>query len=188
MTDSLRNIFQIKISLIGAKPPIWRRLLVTSSTDLSKLHDIIQIAMGWTDTHLHQFIANESRYGVPDPDWDDGTVPESGVRIGSLLKKPKDHIVYEYDFGDGWEHRLEVEKVLPFTPESIIPACIAGKNCCPPEDVGGVWGYSDFLEAYKDNEHTEHENMKKWIGGFFDPTEFDLDEINQVLREEHGTA
>jgi len=77
---------------------------------------------------------------------------------------------------------------LPFTPESITPACIAGRNCCPPEDVGGVWGYADFLEAYKDSEHPEHENMKEWVGGFFDPNEFNLDEINQVLREEHGTA
>src|SRR5210317_574177 len=109
MTEPLRNILQIKLSLIGAKPPIWRRLLVTSSTDLSKLHDIIQITMGWTDTHLHQFIVNESRYGVPDPDWEDGTISEKGIRIGSLLKTPKDQIIYEYDFGDGWEHELELE-------------------------------------------------------------------------------
>jgi len=188
MTEPLRNILQIKLSLIGAKPPIWRRLLVTSSTDLSKLHDIIQITMGWTDTHLHQFIVNESRYGVPDPDWEDGTISEKGIRIGSLLKTPKDQIIYEYDFGDGWEHELELEEIFPFTSKTITPACTAGRNSCPPEDVGGVWGYSDFLEAYKDNQHPEHENMKEWIGGYFDPTEFDLDEINQVLREEHGTA
>lgn len=181
MAESLRQIFQIRISLIGSQPPIWRRVLVSSSTDFPKLHEIIQVVMGWTDSHLHQFLVNDKRYGVPDPDWNDGTITEDGVRIGSLLKNPKDHIIYEYDFGDGWEHRLELEKILPFSTSAKIPSCIAGENSCPPEDVGGVWGYSEFLEAYTDSHHPEHENMKEWIGEEFDPTEFELDVINQVL-------
>lgn len=106
--------------------------------------------MGWTDSHLHQFLVGDVRYGVPEPDWNDGTILESGIRVGELLKKSKDWIVYEYDFGDSWEHRVELEKINPFTVEAITPICAGGRKSCPPEDVGGVWGYSDFLDAYKE--------------------------------------
>jgi len=188
MAESLRKVFQIKVSLIGAKPPIWRRLLVTSSTGLSAIHNITQIAMGWTDSHLHQFIVGNTRYGVPDPDWDDGTIPEASMRVGDLLKKPKDWIIYEYDFGDSWGHRIELEKILSFTPDIVMPVCTGGRKCCPPEDVGGVWGYSEFLEVYRDNNHPEHEEMLEWVGEYFDPENFDLDEVNEILSEEHGTA
>jgi hypothetical protein len=188
MAEPLRKIFQLKVSLIGSKPPIWRRLLVTDSTDLAEFHDIVQTVMGWTDSHLHQFVVGDVRYGIPDPDWDDETICEKDVRIGSALKKPKDWLVYEYDFGDGWEHRVELEKVLPFSPDTDTPVCTGGKNSCPPEDVGGVWGYSDFLEAYKDSSHPEHENVMEWVGEYFDPNEFNIDVVNALLREERGTA
>lgn len=158
------------------------------STDLAEFHSIVQTVMGWTDSHLHQFIIGDIRYGIPDPDWDDGTIPENGIRIGSILKKPKDWLVYEYDFGDGWEHRVKLEKALPFDPEAVTPLCIEGQKSCPPEDVGGVWGYSDFLEAYKDRSHPEHDNMMEWVGEYFDPDEFNVDVVNAILREEHGTA
>ena len=106
MPRNLRNLYQIKVSLNDVKPPIWRRLLISSTTNLAKLHNIIQVAMGWTDTHLHQFIVGNERYGIPDPDFEDGTKSEDKIRIGTLLKKEKQWIIYGYDFGDDWEHKI----------------------------------------------------------------------------------
>jgi hypothetical protein len=184
MAQNLRDLYQIKVSLTGVKPPIWRRLVISSTTDLGGLHEIIQIAMGWTDTHLHQFVVADERFGVPDPDFEDGIIPENGIRIGSLLKKEKQWITYEYDFGDGWEHKIVLEKILPYTPGKIVPKCIGGRRGCPPEDVGGVWGYKEFLTAYKDKTHPEHEEMVEWAGEYFDPERFDPAEINQIFSGE----
>ena len=181
MATNLRDVFQIKVSLVGAKPPIWRRLLVSSATDLGELHEVIQIAMGWTDTHLHGFEAGGKQYCGPDPDLDDGGLSEHGVRIGSLLKRAKQWITYEYDFGDGWEHRIELEKILPFVSDEIVPRCVGGRRGCPPEDVGGIWGYREFLEVYKDETHPAHKEMVEWAGEYFDPERFDPAEVNQIL-------
>jgi len=181
MTKSLRNLYQIKVSLNDVKPPIWRRLLISNATNLAELHEIIQIAMGWTDTHLHQFTVENDRYGVPDPDYDDGTKPEGGVRIGSLLKEEKEWLVYEYDFGDGWTHKIILEKILPYEAGEVEPRCIGGCRRCPPEDVGGPWGYMDFLEIYEDKTHPEHEEMVEWAGDYFDPDGFDENEVNKIL-------
>ena len=106
MAQNLRDLYQIKVTLNGVKLQIWRRLLISSATDLAELHEILQIAMGWTDSHLHQFVAGDEAFGVPDPDFEVGTRSEDGIRIGSLLRKEKEWITYEYDFGDGWEHKL----------------------------------------------------------------------------------
>ena len=184
MAQNLRDLYQIKVSLNGVKPPIWRRLLISSTTDLGELHEIIQIAVGWTDTHLHLFVAGGDRFGVPDPEFEDGTIPEDGIRIGSLLKKEKQWITYEYDFGDGWEHKIVLEKILPYKPGETVPKCIAGRRGCPPEDVGGVWGYKEFLEAYKDKTHPEHGEMVEWAGEYFDPERFDPAEINEIFSDE----
>ena len=182
-TKSLQKIYQIKVTLTGSKPPIWRRLLVSSLITLSKLHKVLQIAMGWTDSHLHQFIAYGRFYGQPDPDFDFEVLDESKVRLDSLLKKDKDSITYEYDFGDSWEHKIELEKVLPFDPKITLPVCIKGKRACPPEDVGGIWGYQSFLHAIRDPNHPEHEEYLEWIGEEFDPEYFNVDKINELLAE-----
>ena len=184
MAQRLRDLYQIKVSLNGAKPPIWRRLVIFSAMDLEELHDVLQIVMGWTDSHLHQFIAGDERYGVPDPNFENGTIPERGVRVGALLKKEKQWMTYEYDFGDGWEHKIVLEKVLPYESGARVPKCIGGRRGCPPEDVGGIWGYAEFLEAYEDKNHPEHEEMMEWAGEYFDPERFDLSEINEILSGE----
>ncbi|MDH3772331.1 MAG: plasmid pRiA4b ORF-3 family protein [Nitrospirota bacterium] len=184
MAKNLRNVYQIKVSLDGVKPQIWRRLLISSTTDLGELHEIIQIAMGWEDSHLHQFVVGDARYGVPDPEFDDGIIPEESIRISSLLKKEKEWIAYEYDFGDGWEHNIVLEKILPYTLGETVPKCVAGRRGCPPEDVGGVWGYQEFLEIYKDPKHPEHERMVEWAGEYFDPERFDQAEINEIFSGE----
>jgi hypothetical protein len=182
-TKQSRSIYQIKISLIGAKPPIWRTVLVPSDLDLENFHNVIQVAMGWEDSHLHQFIANEKFYGTPDDDFGMEIEDESKYKLSQLLKNEKDTITYEYDFGDSWEHKILLEKVLPFDSKNALPVCIKGKRACPPEDCGGIWGYEDLLEAISNPNHPEHEDMLEWLGGEFDPEEFDLEEINDDLAE-----
>ncbi len=184
MATSLRHILQVKVSLNYTKPPIWRRLLVDSAMPLSDLHIALQIAMGWTNSHLHMFVSGAQRFGIPDPDFDldDSMIDEAGVRVGQLLKAEKQSLIYEYDFGDDWAHTIKVEKVLPFTPGETLPRCTGGRRCCPPEDVGGVGGYQDFLEKYLDSSHPEHEAMLEWAGDDFDPEDFDREEVNDFLQ------
>lgn len=177
------QIFQLKITLMNIKPPIWRRLEVKSDTTLYKVHDIIQIAMGWEDAHLHQFEKDGTLYGVPDPDFDMDLKSERRVRLNQLLVAEKDKLRYEYDFGDGWLHELRLEKILAPEPGVRYPRCTKGKGACPPEDVGGVWGYAEFLEAINNPKHPEHENFLEWIGEeSFDPEAFDLEAVNANLR------
>lgn len=184
MARALRKIYQLKVSLKDAKPPIWRRFLIESSVALPRLHVALQIIMGWTDTHLHQFVAGNRCFGVPDPEWDLSEMrDEKKGRLNQLLKKEKNSISYEYDFGDGWEHKITLEKIMPFDDDAVLPLCIKAKGACPPEDVGGIWGYYDFLEALDDPEHPKHEEFKEWVGGDFDPDAYDIDEINELLME-----
>jgi hypothetical protein len=177
-------IYQIKVTLEESKPPIWRRLLVPSDITLADLHRIIQAAFGWWDYHLHQFIIAETYFGVPDPDYDDFREmhDESRIRLNQITRREGFAFRYEYDFGDSWLHRVLVEKILPPKPGQGYPLCVKGRRACPPEDVGGMWGYYDFLEAIQDPEHEEHDECLEWIGGEFDPDAFDLDEINDALR------
>jgi hypothetical protein len=178
------QIYQIKVTLEDSKPPIWRRILVRSDVNLEVLHYTLQVVMGWTNSHLHQFIVGQTFYGEPHPDYEDFMEmrDERRVRLNQIAADEGFKFRYEYDFGDSWMHHLVVEKVLPPEPEQHYPVCIKGKRACPPEDVGGIWGYYGFLEAIQDPDHPEHEDYLEWIGGEFDPEAFDLDEINEALR------
>ena len=174
-------VYQLKVILKGSNPPIWRRIHVRGDISLGRLHDVLQIVMGWTDTHLHQFIIGRSHYGVPDPDDLMEVKNERRYKLMQIAPREKMKFLYEYDFGDGWEHEILVEKILHPEQGAHYPVCLAGKRACPPEDVGGVFGYEDFLEAIRDPNNPEHDNMLEWVGGEFDPEAFDLDSINQVL-------
>ena len=176
------NIYQIKITLRDSKPPIWRRLLVADDTKLSELHTIIQEAMPWWDYHLHQFEVDGVYYSTPHPEDYRPVVDERKTNLSDVAGFEGAKFFYEYDFGDGWEHMIEVEKILPPDPGQPLPVCIKGKRACPPEDVGGIWGYYMFLEAIQDPDHPEHEDYLEWVGGEFDPEAFDLDEANEALR------
>jgi len=175
------TIYQIKVTLKGSKPPIWRRILVPGSVTLAKLHDILQVTMGWTDSHLHQFDVRGTYYGEPHPEYFHEVRDERRVRLDQIVTGEGFRFIYEYDFGDSWEHDLLVEKILPPDPGRQYPVCIKGKGACPPEDVGGIWGYYDFLEAIRDPKHEEHEDYLEWIGGEFDPEAFDLEAVNAEL-------
>lgn len=175
---------QIKLSLCGVStPPVWRRLLVPSDIRLDRLHDVIQVAMGWTDTHLHVFSTEAGDYGIPDPEL--GFRSARGARLARFLRQPGDRIRYTYDFGDDWEHDIVLEKQLRLDPGERIPACLAARGNCPPEDSGGPWGYADLKEVLADPGHQDHEEMLEWIGlasaEEFDPAACDLPEINDVL-------
>lgn len=165
-------IYQLKVTLKGASPPIWRRLLVPGETRLSRLHRILQTAMGWQDYHLHAFITRGSRVGS-----------EAQLTVARLLPFGKLRLRYDYDFGDGWEHDIVVEKLLEPEEGAQYPRCIAGRGACPPEDVGGVWGYAEFLQAIGDPRHENHEDLLEWVGGAFDPKAFDADKVNVALRK-----
>ena len=175
------SVYQLKVTLKGSKPPIWRRIQVRGSTTLARLHDILQIVMGWTDSHLHQFIIDGEYYGVPDPDWDREVKNERRVKLEQVVSDVKQRLVYEYDFGDSWEHEILVEKLLTPEPGTRYPVCLTGKRACPPEDVGGIWSYDDFLEALHDPTHPEHEAYTDWIGGTFDPDAVNIEAVNQAL-------
>ena len=177
------QIFQLKIQLRNLRPPIWRRVLVPGEMTLAGLHDVIQTAMGWTNSHLHEFEIEGVSYGDPDPDdWGPEFADESKVKLFRVAHQG-DRIRYTYDFGDGWEHDVLVEKVARPEPDNDYPSCIAGRRACPPEDVGGPWGYEAFLTAVGDPDHEEHAHWTEWIGGRFDPDELDLAAVNEALKD-----
>jgi pRiA4b ORF-3-like protein len=178
-------LYQIKITLAWSDPPIWRRVIVPADMTLNRFHDVIQWVMGWTDSHLHQFVVGKTFYGKPDPEFADmgsETLSEKRYTIADLAPAAKKNFVYEYDFGDGWCHKIVVEKVLPPDPALKHPVCVAGANACPPEDCGGIGGYYELLAAVADPRHPEHENVKEWIGGEWDAARFDLEETNAILK------
>jgi Plasmid pRiA4b ORF-3-like protein len=175
-------VYQIKVTLKGSRPPIWRRIRVLSDTTLAQLHGILQCVMGWEDAHLYQFVVSGIMYGDPrllgELDAEDArTVPLATLGLHEKVK-----FLYEYDFGDSWEHELLVEKILPRDEGKRYPVCLTGKRACPPEDCGGIWGYASFLAAIRDPEHPEHDEMLEWVGGEFDPDVLDLDEVNRELQ------
>jgi hypothetical protein len=180
------SIYQLKVTLKGSSPPIWRRIQVPSNISLEKLHGILQVVMGWYDCHLHQFKAHGAYYGTRDRDlgigWGVEVRSERAAKLSQIAPTEKSRFTYEYDFGDSWEHDILVEKIMPPEEGVSYPICIKGKRACPPEDVGGIWGYDSFLEAMQDPKHPEHEDMLEWVGGSFDPEEFDLEGVNRALK------
>jgi hypothetical protein len=180
------RLYQFKITLLESKPPIWRRIQVKDST-LDKFHERIQTAMGWTNSHLHQFEIDEERYGDPellDDGFEDFECVDSTVtKISDII--PNDgkrfHFLYKYDFGDGWGHEVLFEGYLRAEKGSRYPLCVEGEMNCPPEDVGGVWGYYEFLEALADPKHEQHDDLVEWAGDF-DPEEFDAEKTTKVMR------
>jgi hypothetical protein len=178
------SIYQLKISLKGLQPPIWRRIQIPGDISLFKLHFLIQIAMGWTNSHLHEFIIDNQSYGSPEDDeWGSrGTRDENKYQLEQVIPGKGIQFIYLYDFGDGWEHTIQVEDILDCQEDLHYPTCLGGKRACPPEDVGGIGGYAYFLEAIQDPQHPEHEDYLAWIGDEFDPEAFDRERFDAELR------
>ena len=179
----MSKILELDIVLQGSKPKIWRRVLVPDDMTFRELHYIIQFAMGWDHSHLHQFVVGkyQRRIGVPYEDDFNKMEDSRKIKINSLLNAPKDKILYEYDFGDGWEHIVEVKKVHEPEKGKKYPVLIGGAMACPPEDCGGIWGYHDLVDTMKKKGSEAYEELVEWLGGEFDPEEFDMDEINEAF-------
>jgi len=214
-TQSPRSVHTLRIALRGSKPPIWRRVAVRSDITLGRLHEVIQITMGWTDSHLHQFMFQDKSLINPDPrhierlsaegrydevftatrgirvfvtkttPWGDPSElegeDEDAVTLAEVCPAAKRKLIYEYDFGDGWEHTVEAQKIEPPEPGVTYPVCLAGRKACPPEDCGGIFGYYDLLDAVADPQHEDHDDLAEWLGEDFDPDAFDIDEVNAAL-------
>jgi hypothetical protein len=176
LAQQVDTVYQLKITLLNFRPPIWRRIQVRDCT-LKKLHEHIQTAMGWFNSHLHHFRLGEQLYGdsflMEDSFEDLGYEDSTSTLLSDLLPKQGKRLLYEYDFGDSWHHEVLFEKCVPGEPGQKYPRCVDGRRTCPPEDVGGVWGYAEFLEAVQNPDHEEHEEMLEWVGGKFDPEAFD---------------
>jgi hypothetical protein len=180
-------IYQLKVTLKGSKPPIWRRIQVPSDISLYKLHQILQVVMGWTDSHLYQFVVSELfgkvYYGEPVPEYGAEMKSARRMKLNQVASAEKDTFIYEYDFGDCWDHQILVEKILPAAVGVRYPLCLVGKRACPPEDCGGIWGYAELLETIKDPADPEYASMREWLDESFDPEEFDLEDVNQLLHQ-----
>jgi len=185
----LNTVYQFKITLLGSKPPIWRRIQVEDCT-LDKLHEYIQTAMGWTNSHLHEFEINGERYGDPellDDGFDDsGCIDSTRTKISEILPKTGKRlkISYEYDFGDGWEHEIlfEGSPKKELGKNKKYPLCLEGDRACPPEDVGGIYGFYEFLEALADPKHEQHDDFMEWAGDF-DPKEFNAKQATKAMKQ-----
>jgi hypothetical protein len=188
LPEGMAEVFQVKLTLEGFKPPIWRRLLLPAAISLAELNEVIQIVMDWYGDHLHQFIAGNHRGGdityFSDP-WmvdDADCLDEATARLDALLVQPKDRIRYEYDFGDSWMHSLVLEKILVQPAgEAALPRCVTGKGASPPEDSGGAWGWDHARAVLADPSHPEYEELSKVFDPDFDPESFDTEAINAAL-------
>lgn len=161
-------VYAIKVTLLGTRPAVWRRFLIESDITLGQLHRTLQIVMGWSNSHLHQFMMYKRKQA-------------DRAKLGDLINLPGAKLLYEYDFGDGWQHELLLEEILD-TDGPFQRCCLAGARHCPPEDCGGPYGYRELLDARNDTSHPEHNFVCDWLGDSFDPLEFSVEEINRRLQ------
>ena len=182
-------IWRMKVTLLHLDPPIWRRFTVPNTMTLGDLHEVLQVVMGWTNSHLHAFKIGKVRYEHPYPgtdfdEYDPAPLDERKFKLADLGLRAKSQCEYEYDFGDGWQHLVVLEKVLPFVP-GAVPVCEAGEHACPPEDCGGPFNYPDMLDAARDPKNPDHEQWAEWLGDF-DPFHFPQADINSDLTRLGG--
>jgi hypothetical protein len=181
-SDGPAPIYQIKVGLRGAKPPIWRRLELPADTSLAEFHRIIQVAFDWDDSHLHAFENEYGTFGVADREL--GHRAEGPVTLEQVAPGVGDRLQYTYDFGDDWTHEIVVEKLLDRQPVPY-PRCTAGRRAAPPEDCGGIWGYTELIEVLSDPDHPEHDERLEWLGlesaSDFQAARFDAAEVTRML-------
>jgi hypothetical protein len=170
----------LRVELLGVQPLIWRRVRVAPSTTLETLHTVLQIAMGWNDTHAHQYRIGRVRIGAAGDD-DSAQQSEADWSVAEIIASGAGEFLYEYDFGDLWLHRVVIEPAAG-RPVGPVPTCLAGEGACPPDDIGGPTGYRTAIAALADPEHRAHAAWAEWLGEEWDPQAFDLAAINRALR------
>ena len=178
------DIFRLRIELLDIEPPIWRVVELPSKSTFAELHRVIQASMGWQNSHLHEFRLEDACYGVPEPGED--TIDESSVQLQEVLEGKDWAILYLYDFGDDWAHDILVEDVLASEPGVSYPRLVDGGRACPPEDCGGVMGYSNLLTTLSKPRNREYKRLREWVGSDFDPERFSVEEANRQLQQEPG--
>ena len=188
----MNEILQLKITLYETKPVIWRRLQVHQDMTFFELHIAIQIAMGWTNSHLFEFSVNKTTLCLPN---EEGAFDEEGDEEGfktidathatlqQFLNKPNQKFSYLYDFGDCWEHTVEVEKIVAQETWFTYPMCMDGEMNCPPEDSGGVEGFYEKLKILEDKNHPEYKEVSTWLGKKYNPELFISEKANEELRK-----
>ena len=194
-TAAARQAYQLHVQLQNIYPPIWRRIVVTDTTTLAQLHWIIQLTMGWTNSHLHQFIVDGVHYSDaafeldeefddwPDwPGWPDGK-DANALTLGKLTKRAGKQFSYEYDFGDSWQHDVTVEAISPLVKGAAPLRCLAGERACPPEDCGSIGGYERLKTELRELTHSERDSLLLWLGGRFDASEFDMAGADWLLSK-----
>lgn len=179
----------LKVTLKDVKPPVWRRIDVPAEISLAQFHGVLQVAMGWTNTHLHEFEQGRTLYGTSDREFGVYRISETSTPLSEVLSAPKARLSYHYDFGDSWYHTIVVERIVASpevspTAAALSPAVvIAGKGACPPEDCGGPWGYANLLDALADPSHDNHKMLTEWLGRPWDSTAVPIDAINRRLAK-----
>ncbi len=178
------TVYRLKVVLADTRPAIWRRILVAGDVSLLRLHAVLQIAMGWTNSHLHGFAVGETSYSVPDSEepGESGFEDEREVSLAQVAPRAGDRFTYTYDFGDDWLHEVVVEAVTPAGAGIKVPCLLDGARACPPDDVGGTTGFDDFLRAMRNARHPEHAELVEWLGHRFAPAAFDIAKVNKLLR------
>ncbi len=177
-----QSVFRLRIQLRDVTPVVWRRILVPGSIRMAKLSSILLASMGWNNSHLHAFSIGEKRIGMCFDDYPEDEIDETSVTVLQTLREER-RFVFEYHFGDGWDHDVIIEDLTWSYLGLKFGVCLECENACPPDDVGGIHGYGRFLEAVTDPAHQEHDGMTDWVGGPFDPAEFDLANVNALLQK-----
>lgn len=179
---SLRNIYQIKVTLIGINPPIWRRILVREDMQLNLFHRAIQVTMGWDGSHLHKFVSGENQYGIVNNNAMDRTdiKNEKDYKLNEILDEKNNIIKYDYNFSNNWNHNIHLEKILPYQIKEQLPKCIKGKRACPPDDCGGITSYQYFLDVLQDVGHIDFNLAREWFDSDYNPEKFDVNETNII--------
>lgn len=171
-------LVRLTISLDDVEPKVLRRVEAPLAIRLDRLHLTIQAAMGWTNSHLYEIRAGDVGWGVPDPDWGGGPLDARKARLVDVLEDVGVKTLrYLYDFADGWEHTIKIERLINPEPGAVYPRLIEASGRCPPEDVGGPWGYAELLEAINDPTHERHAELREWITADFDPNVVDADAL-----------
>ena len=178
--------YTLYIRLAEIEPAIWRRITAPGQLTLHQIHQVLQVTMGWTHSHLYQFLVlsknNTVYYGEPSAEDGYFRKDDRRVHLATVAPKKGDTFLYEYDFGDCWKHEIIVEDISPASKdEPLYPWCLDGQRACPPEDVGGVSGYQRFLEAWRDRSHREHRDTREWVGKHFKPEVFSVQQVNAAL-------
>jgi hypothetical protein len=174
--------YQLEVELLGMARRVWRRFVVPGDASLGWLHAVIQVGMGWTNSHLHMFRLGGAVYSDASFDDDPAVLDENKIRLITIAPRENDTFTYEYDFGDSWEHRITVETLLPSAAiKSRSAQCLDGARTCPPEDCGGIGGYAELLKTIRNPKREDYESMMEWLGGNFDPDAFDVKTTQSCL-------